>query len=761
MEVNMRRVTCAVLVLLVICLSARGGDLTPNGGFEEPKVNEMGAKMDKKTTEFYAGTSDSPFEGWAFGGRYEHGDYSVQVSEEAHSGKRSCQIVCNKKGRGGIASLPFKLKAGTIIQVSFWLKAKDATGGRVFLNFEGSPGDGWASMDLKTGTYDWTRFTKRAVVAGGKKGGEQTLVVFLYSTCEGAIWVDDLSITTVDVNALAEAPDEPVTGPKMAKAIPEPDSSAGYRVNVVPPLQKVFQNDDYANATTGRCEFSSARNEYESLQVVVEAPWRPVTVKDVQISDLKGPGGAVIPAGAMKWDRVAYVETTIVPQYFTERGQGWYPDPLMPSGAFTVEKLSRVPVWITLKTPPACPAGTYTGTVTIVPEQLKPSVVPVMLTVWDFALTDETHLRTMTWLGAGNVRAWYNFDWSPEGERSTAQAIQRYEEMLLEHRLGPGGEVVTSVGKGKNGQYDFARVEATLTRLIGKGMNAFIMGTAPNLGRANQTVYSPQFIKEFTEMLKAYADFLRAKGWQDRAYVYVYDEAPKSAWPEVKKICRAIKEAAPEVRILQCLNEPEGVKELTGFADVFDVYVAQYHKAGVAPSQKKGAEVWLAVCCYPMDHPNFFIEYPLLDERVAPWICWKYKANGFEYWSTTSWGVNLRKGDKWPKVPWVANTFGRYNGDGHLIYPGPDGKALSSLRLEALRDGLEDYEYLWTLNALLKQAEEAKRTGPALDAARKLLTLDELVKETGTYDTEFTSYATYRRQVADAIVALKALLEKN
>ena len=79
---------------------------------------------------------------------------------------------------------------------------------------------------------------------------------------------------------------------------------------------------------------------------------------------------------------------------------------------------------------------------------------------------------------------------------------------------------------------------------------------------------------------------------------------------------------------MQCLNEPEGVKELTGFANVFDVYVAQYHKTGVAESQKKGAEVWLATCCYPMDHPNFFLEYPLLDVRVTPWICWKYKAQG-------------------------------------------------------------------------------------------------------------------------------------
>ncbi len=215
----------------------------------------------------------------------------------------------------------------------------------------------------------------------------------------------------------------------------------------------------------------------------------------------------------------------------------------------------------------------------------------------------------------------------------------------------------------------------------------------------------------------------------------------------------------PRSRILQCLNEPEGVQELTGFADVFDVYVAQYHKAGVAQSQKKGAEVWLALCCYPMDHPNFFLEYPLLDVRVTPWICWKYQARGFEYWSTDAWGRNWqRKGDKWPKVPWLANSFGQYNGDGQLIYPGADRRPYSSIRFEALRDGLEDYEYLWTLGSLLKQAEAAGRAGAAMDQARRLLSLNAVVASSGVYAPQFDKYLAFRRDVAAAIVALKTLV---
>lgn len=745
----------AVLGLVLATGSALAASLVPNGSFEELQTADLFAGMSAQLRDYYGGTRQSPFAHWAWGGRWDKGDYTIAVSPEAHGGRQSCQLTCVKRGRGGVACLPMKLRAGEILKVTCWLKARDASGGRIFLNFEGSPGDGWASKELRTGTFDWTRCSQRVVVPGGKVGGEQTIVVFIYTTCTGSVWLDDFTSETVDVNAVAEAPDEPATGPRRPAPLAEPPGSPGYRLNVVSPLDKVFCGDDYAPTVNApRVDLAAARNEYESAQVVVEAPWRPVAVKAVEFTDLVGPAGAAIPAAALKWERVDYVETTVRPPYAAERGLGSYPDPLLPAGPFTVESRSRVPLWLTLKTPRDCPSGTYQGSLTVVPDGLPAMRLPLQVTVWDFALTDETHLRTLTWLGGGVLRAFYGNRWNPEGDRRQAEIVRAYEDCLLEHRLGPGGEVASDVHKGPRG-YEFKAIDATLERLLGRGMNCFIMATAPNLARQRQTAYSPEFVRDFTEKIKAYGDHLRERGWADKAYVYVYDEAPRSAWPEVKRIDRAIKVAAPEARILQCLNEPEGVKELTGFADVFDVYVAQYHKAGVAASQQRGAEVWLATCCYPMDHPNFFIEYPLLDVRATFWLCWKYKVNGFEYWSPNSWGANWqRQGDKWPKVPWVANGFGRYNGDGYLLYPGEGGRPYSSIRFEAFRDGLEDYEYLWTLNDRLTKAVAAGQTGPAVATARELLTLEPLVRASGAYDPEPARYVAYRARLAAAIVAL-------
>lgn len=336
--------------------------------------------------------------------------------------------------------------------------------------------------------------------------------------------------------------------------------------------------------------------------------------------------------------------------------------------------------------------------------------------------------------------------------------MSNFERMLLEHRLGPGGDVAGEVPRTPTGGYDFTGLDERLSRLINGGMNAFIIGTAPNLGRSGQREYSAQFLRDFPRRIKACMDHLEQKGWGDRAYVYTYDEAPAEAWGQVKRISSAVKQAAPRARIFQCLNQPQGVRALTGAVDVFDVYVAQYHKAGVAQAQKHGAKVWLALCCYPMDHPNFFLEYPLVDVRVTPWICWKYGAEGFEYWSPDSWGINSRgQGKNWPTAPWVSNAFGKYNGDGYLTYPGEGLQPCSSIRLEALRDGLQDYEYLWTLDQLVSRCAKSGQAVPELTEAKRLLTLAGLVNDSGGYSLDPLSYLTYRQKLAEAITGLARL----
>jgi hypothetical protein len=757
-----RRLIFILALLLAAMGSGRAENLITNGGFEIPATTPFRATLSELEKTFYAGLQDSPKAGWAFGGGWDGGLYTVHDSHDAQHGS-AVEIRCTRKGRGGIASMPFKLKPGAILQVSFRLKANGAEGGSILLNYEGTPGDGWNHLEIPGGTFDWKQVNQRCVVpVKNSREDGQTLVLFFYSKTTGSIWIDDAVAESVDVNQLAESPSAPALQPPEPAAIPEPTDSSGYRIDTATALEKILPDTDYkpAEQLSAQLSLSLARNEVEDGQVIIEAPWRDVSIADIGFSDLTGPGDAKIPASQLSWRRVDFVETTVNPPYQVTR-VGWYPDPLMPPGPFTIKKHSRVPVWISLRTPGHAPAGIYTGKVTVQPVQGPSSQVTLRVAVYDFNLPNETHLRSMTWLGGGVIRGFYGFDWSREGEQKQQETLHRYEDLLLEHRLGPGGEVAEAVAEGMDGQFHFEQTDAILERLIGKGMNAFIMGTAPNLQRAGKDEYTPEFIADFTQKIKAYGDHLRDKGWIDMAYVYTYDEAPKKHWGEVRKIAQAIKAAAPGLRILQCLNEPEGVKALAGDVDVFDVYVAQYHKSGVQAMQQKGTEAWLAVCCYPMEHPNLFIEYPLLDARILPLFCWKYNARGFEYWSPTAWGRNWQKKPpyQWPNVPWDPNTFGRYNGDGYLLYPGADGVPYPSIRLKALRDGFEDYEYLWLLNQLVTQAEAAGRSAlPAIGEAKALLKMETLITDAGAYLPGIQNYFTFRENVAHAIVSLEASL---
>ena len=87
---------------------------------------------------------------------------------------------------------------------------------------------------------------------------------------------------------------------------------------------------------------------------------------------------------------------------------------------------------------------------------------------------------------------------------------------------------------------------------------------------------------------------------------------------------------------------------------------------------------------------------------------------------------------------------------------------MPSIRLELLRDGLEDYEYLWALsstaNAVAKQPETLERAR-FLQRARELLSVpQEVVASSSRYTSDPHALYAFRRAVAEAILSGRALL---
>ena len=107
------------------------------------------------------------------------------------------------------------------------------------------------------------------------------------------------------------------------------------------------------------------------------------------------------------------------------------------------------------------------------------------------------------------------------------------------------------------------------------------------------------------------------------------------------------------------------------------------------------------------------IDVPPVANRILQWLAWKYGIEGELYFNMDE--AFGRASDPWDGV----SMFGG-NGDGTLFYPGRPARIggasdipIESIRLKLIREGLEDYEYLY-LCPRLGLAELAERSSKSI-----------------------------------------------
>ena len=99
-------------------------------------------------------------------------------------------------------------------------------------------------------------------------------------------------------------------------------------------------------------------------------------------------------------------------------------------------------------------------------------------------------------------------------------------------------------------------------------------------------------------------------------------------------------------------------------------------------------------------------------------------------------------------------TF-KVNGDGLLVWPGPNLEPIPSIRLECIRDGIEDYEYLALLGRLVEEAKEMGVATKLVAEAEELLVVPEEISASMTdYTKDAGLVLERRRMVGDMIEVL-------
>jgi len=438
-----------------------------------------------------------------------------------------------------------------------------------------------------------------------------------------------------------------------------------------------------------------AKGEAESFQVVLlPAPERPLRNVRVRLSDLvRRDGKARIAARHLEWQQVGYVwiEKTwrFRHPFVRDLDPGWWPDPLLPVEQFDVQPGFAQPVWVTLTAPRDAAAGDYTGRLQILADGEPPTTVTVNAHIYDFALPVAGRLKNAFALMDGFLEQVYG--------PLTPTLRRRYGDFVLRHRLNPDDISRTAPPDPDDIAYYRDRLNAynVLNMVQERGKAAWVCYSEPS-------TYTPEFKARLIERLDPAVAELRRRGLLDKAYIYTFDERGEEYYDIIREYFGLVKERYPEIYTLTTAYvdvDPAKMKALN--IDALCPVTSRYNYEQAEAARREGLQVWSYICLGPRyPYANWLVEEPLIEARVIGWQAYREKMDGFLYWGLNIWSrknndrvVDPKRG---PFLDFSITTGYEYddlNGDGVLLYPGPDGP-IGSIRLAAIRDGFEDYDYL-------------------------------------------------------------------
>lgn len=506
---------------------------------------------------------------------------------------------------------------------------------------------------------------------------------------------------------------------------PHPGSLPKSPVHVKTPRARDIRREAHLSAASG---------ESEGFQVVIMATDAELIDGTLIASPLALAGGqATISAAQFTFHQVGYVKTNNS-AYPVERS-GWFADPLLTVTQFNVKKGDTQPVWVTIRVPPKTPPGNYLGHVTVKPKNADATNVPVKLRVWDFEIPEKGSTLKMAFSWDENASAAIHgmSDWKEKDLK------RRYMDCLLDFRLGVDDIYRSSPPSVADVKYAVER-------------------GAPNFNLFNvgwPASYTDAQIEATLKRIESVWRQYENAGVADKAYIYGFDEHYQEA--AIPQIYGAIGRRFPKLRRTVSTG-PRG-KPADDHVDIWSMSLGTYFAAMQAGYierlQPKGVQFWLYLSTSAgPPRPNWWIESPLIESRSLFWLAYQVDADGCLYYFINHAVSAQRPIDETagPYTQWNPQSFPGHNGDGHLIYAGKSGP-LASVRMANIRDGVEDYEYLKTLERLLIQKGKTKNQAEA----RKYVK-DHFVQFVGTnfwiHTLEAGALRAIRDRVGEAIEEL-------
>jgi len=535
---------------------------------------------------------------------------------------------------------------------------------------------------------------------------------------------------------------------------------------------------------------SAAKGEFEAAQVVLR-PTHDGRLLGAKVGPLRGVGREVGPI-SVGMDEVAYVRVTQP----TDGSclAGFYPDPLPPLRTpLELHAGQNQPVWITFHVSPETRAGDYHGKL-----EMKTTLghfsVPLTVHVYDFALPKETHLKSALGLGTQSISRYHH----ATNDHDRRLVYSNYLRNFADHRISPYSFydldpiIVGFEGDGaeRHARVDFSQFDKAAHQWLDLfRFNTFQVPIEGMGGGTFQARYlgkldgfaegTPEHARLFHDYLSQVENHLRENGWLDKAFVYWFDEPDTKDFEFVAAGMDRLKAAAPGLKRMLTKQPEPG---LLGHVDIWCGLTPEWTPARVQERRAQGQEVWWYICTGPKaPFVTEFIDHPGTELRLWPWQSWQYGVTGVLIWATTYWTSPLVYPEPQAQNPWqdpmswmegyghsvgFVSPWG--NGDGRFLYPprtDPNRTApaslddpINSIRWECLRDGMEDYEYLWLLEGLTQRIQAKRGETSQVREARQLLVVPpQISKDLTHFTADPRPLLQHRDRVAQMIEKLQRL----
>lgn len=499
------------------------------------------------------------------------------------------------------------------------------------------------------------------------------------------------------------------------------DVQADVEIYCVSSLEKISKEQEYHGEKFDSLQLSAVRGEYESGQIILR-PDRDVSSFEVTASDLTG-GGGTISSSQITIYKEHYIPVTDKRNQNEAFPAGEIPDALIPAeyagaaGEMQIEAGKNQGVWVEIEIPADCTPATYSGTVKIKAD-LNEYSVPLSLKVYDAVMPETYTAKTAFML---------NQDYLMAGELDCSDEMYAaYFEELLKYRI-------TAVSYPGSTESVEAYIESVL-KYNDRTSSIFVPHCSTGSGIDKEGV--KKYLRALVENTTSERNLLA------KAYYYCYDLideplAIAGGLNLVRTVSGQLQEAERELyeeligegfftgkeaglqqlvetyllnipHVLTCEYEESIADCKVTFCPMFDQYDSDASRSTYAAAAGGGEEWWYGCQMPEYPYPSYQIDDYLLGARVVSWMQKDYGVTGNLYWSSALYqGLHLDSNYIAKPVdpynePIRIDADRSVNGDGYLFYPGKkygSPRPFPSMRLHAIRDGMEENELLYALES--------------------------------------------------------------